>query len=400
LKFLVGGNAPFLDCSCTSHVIVGGNTPFFARFLPVFRLLNGNAPFFFPFFCRFGAYEYFFRVILSPFFGGQCSVLSRSASPFNIVTETMTLKNFTKEEITSLYKQHTEDTGQAFETEAIDYIFDQTQGQPWLLNAVAREIIVKILNSDYSQAVTAEMAKTAIQTIILRRDSHIDSLLERLKEERVRKVVEPIISGERFYGRLSDDYQYVIDLGLIKEIDAKIQPANPIYGEVIIRTLSFDSQQDFMLEKPDAVIPRYLKEGKMDIGFLLADFQQFWRENSDIWIEKMQYKEAAPHLILQGFLQRVLNGGGHIIRDMAAGTGRLDLGVVYENHIYPIEIKLWKGEKYYQRGLEQAARYAGIFGCREGWLVVFDQRKSLAWEEKIYRKEEDVNGTVIHVFGI
>jgi hypothetical protein len=323
-----------------------------------------------------------------------------SYSPFNIVKKNYTLKNFTKEEIISLYQQHTGDTGQQFENEAIDFIYEQTQGQPWLVNAVVNEVIDEMLDFDYSQTVTSEMAKTAIQTIILRRDTHIDSLLERLKEERVRSVIEPMIAGEHYFGRLSDDYLYVTDLGLIKEIKGRIQPSNPIYGEVMIRTLSYETQQYLDIEKPEYMIPRYLKAGKIDITYLLKDFQQFWRENSDIWIEKVQYKEAAPHLILQGFLQRVLNGGGHIIREMAAGTGRLDLGVVYEDRTYPIEIKLWKGEASYKNGLEQTVQYIDVFGHKEGWLLVVDQRKGLSWDEKIYRKQEVVNGTVIHVFGI
>jgi len=322
-----------------------------------------------------------------------------SASPFNIVAETMTLENFTKDEIASLYRQHTDETGQVFENEVIDLIDEQTCGQPWLVNAVVREVIVKMLNSDYTQAVTAEQVKTAIQTIILRRDTHIDSLLERLKEERVRSVIEPMIYGEDMPDFLSDDFRYAIDLGLIKDEGHKIRPANPIYAEVIIRTLSYDVQRKLIIEKPDYLIPRYLKAGEMDINFLLTDFQQFWRENSDIWIEKMLYKEAAPHLVLQAFLQRVLNGGGHIIREMAAGTGRLDLGVVYENKTYPIEVKLWKSEQYYQRSLEQAARYADVFGGKEGWLILFDRRPDITWDEKIYRKQESVGGTVIHVFG-
>jgi 2-polyprenyl-3-methyl-5-hydroxy-6-metoxy-1,4-benzoquinol methylase len=322
-----------------------------------------------------------------------------SYSPFNISKKTYTLKNFTKEEIISLYQQHTDDTGQLFEDEAIDYIYEQTQGQPWLVNAVATEVIEEMLDYDYSIAVTAEMAKTAIQTIIFRRDTHIDSLLERLKEERVRSVIEPMILGEAYFDILSDDYQYVTDLGLIKSIRGKIQPSNPIYGEVIIRTLSFATQEKLTLEKPEYMIPRYLKTGKIDINYLLKDFQQFWRENSDIWIGKVQYKEAAPHLILQGFLQRVLNGGGHIIRDMSIGKGRLDLGVVYEGHTYPIEIKLWKGDQYYQRGLEQIVRYMDVYGCTEGWLVFFDQSQGKSWEEKIYYRRENMNGAVVHVFG-
>jgi len=209
-----------------------------------------------------------------------------------------------------------------------------------------------------------------------------------------------MISGEDIYEQLSDDFKYVEDLGLIKVIDAKIMPSNPIYAEVIVRTLSFEAQQKLITEKPEFTIPRYLKDNKIDIDYLLTDFQQFWRENSSIWIEKTQYKEAAPHLILQAFLQRVLNGGGYIRREMVAGTGRLDLGVVYDNIIYPLEIKLWKGTEYYRQGLEQTARYIDIYGCKEGWLVIFDQRKRKSWKEKIYRKQEKINDIVINIFGI
>jgi hypothetical protein len=85
---------------------------------------------------------------------------------------------------------------------------------------------------------------------------------------------------------------------------------------------------------------------------------------------------------------------------VAAGTGRLDLGIVYENKTYPIEIKLWKGDAYYQKGLDQTARYADIFGSKEAWLVIFDQRKTLTWNEKIYRKQETIEDIVINIFGI
>jgi AAA+ ATPase superfamily predicted ATPase len=116
-----------------------------------------------------------------------------SASPFNIVTETLTLKNFTKEEIVQLYRQHTGETGQVFEEDAIELVWEQTQGQPWLVNAIAREVIEKIQHSDYTKPVTAELVNEAIQNIILNRPTHIDSLLERLKEGRVRRIIEPMI---------------------------------------------------------------------------------------------------------------------------------------------------------------------------------------------------------------
>ena len=323
-----------------------------------------------------------------------------SASPFNIVTETYTLKNFTKEEISALYGQHTEETGQIFENKAIDLVYEQTQGQPWLVNAIVREVIVKMLQSDYTQPVTASLVYEAIQTIILRRDAHIDSLLERLKEERVRRVIEPMLYGESFYERLSDDYQYVIDLGLIKDIKGNTQPSNPIYGELIARTLSFEAQQKFVLERPNTTITCYIKDGKMDMDYLMQDFQQFWRENSDIWIEKFQYKEAAPHLILQAFLQRVINGGGEVIREMATGTGFIDLCLLYGREKYPVELKIRRGEKSISQEIEQTFRYMDTFGCSEGWLAVFDRRPEIGWADKIFIKKETVNGKTVTIIGL
>ncbi|MDR1299949.1 MAG: AAA-like domain-containing protein, partial [Oscillospiraceae bacterium] len=242
-----------------------------------------------------------------------------SASPFNIVAESLTLKNFTQDEVRALYKQRTDETGQVFEDGAVELIHEQTGGQPWLVNAIAREVVEKQLGGDCTHAVTAGMAEKAIQTIILRRDTHIDSLLERLKEERVRRVIEPIIMGESYIDQLSDDYQYVRDLGLITDADSQIMPANPIYAEVIVRTLTYNMQNVLTRDDNTYPVPRYIKDGRIDMDYLMRDFQQFWRCNSDIWLERFDYKEAAPHLILMAFLQRVLNGGGKIYREMAAG---------------------------------------------------------------------------------
>jgi hypothetical protein len=137
------------------------------------------------------------------------------------------------------------------------------------------------------------------------------------------------------------------------------------------------------------------------MDFLMRDFQQFWHANSDIWLKRCDdYPEAAPHLVMMAFLQRVVNGGGQIIRDMASGTGRLDLCLIYENQKYPIELKIRYGKKYLEEGLEQTARYMNLHCCDEGWMVVFDRRKTVRWKEKLYFKKETVNGKTVTVVGV
>ena len=324
-----------------------------------------------------------------------------SASPFNIVTESLTLRNFTREDIAELYGQHTADTGQPFAGSAIDRAYYWTQGQPWLVNAIAREVVRKILRKDYSVEITPDLIDQAAERIIMRRDTHIDSLLERLKEKRVRKVIEPVILGEgKGVHRLSDDFEFVRDLGLIREVEGQVEPANPMYAEVIGRVLSYDAQQNMLAGRIGHDAPFYVgPDGRLEMRQMLEEFQQFWRENSESWCTRFDYREAAPHLILMGFLQRVLNGGGRVVREMAAGSGRLDLCVEYEGGRYPIELKIRRGDKTVREGVSQLSRYLDTLGESEGWLIIFDQQEDVSWEEKISWSTESADGKTIHVVG-
>jgi len=126
---------------------------------------------------------------------------------------------------------------------------------------------------------------------------------------------------------------------------------------VIIRTLSFRSQQELDDIPSLPAASTYLIDGKLDMKRLLSDFQQFWRQNSEIWVKRYQYIEAAPHLTLQAFLQRIVNSGGLVSREMAAGRKRLDLYIQYQGINYPIELKIRFCPKTYQEGLEKLGNY-------------------------------------------
>jgi hypothetical protein len=248
------------------------------------------------------------------------------------------------------------------------------------------------------------MAEQAIQDLILARGTHFDSLMKRLKEPRVRRVIEPLILGEEAPSRLTEDYLYTRDLGLIREIGCDIKPANPIYAEMIVRALNSEIHDSIKRKLKNYEIPRYMKDGRIDVDFLIKDFQAYWRENSEIWIDRYEtklyeYTEAAPHLVMQAFLQRVVNGDGQIIREMAIGTKRADLCLVYDGRKYPIELKIMRNAKSLSDGMTQTAEYADKVGSNAGWLIIFDRDTNKSWDEKIYMKKENVNGKEITVAG-
>jgi len=102
---------------------------------------------------------------------------------------------------------------------------------PSTVNAMAKEMTVRLLAEDFSQPITLTLVVQAAHAIIQRRETHMDSLMARLQEARVQRVIEPIIMGDHSsYDWLDDDYHYVLDLGLIRERDKKLEPANPIFS--------------------------------------------------------------------------------------------------------------------------------------------------------------------------
>jgi AAA-like domain len=163
-------------------------------------------------------------------------------SAFNIKAKSLTLPNFSVDQLKMLYLQHTHDTGQHFTDEAIEYAFYLTQGQPWLVNALAYQACFEDV-IDRTQSITKEVIEHAKEELILGRDTHIDQLVHKLREPRVRNIIDAILSGQDAPEDFPiDDVSYVIDLGLISKQGKSLAIANPIYQEVIPRELSYSTQ--------------------------------------------------------------------------------------------------------------------------------------------------------------
>jgi spore maturation protein CgeB len=113
---------------------------------------------------------------------------------------------------------------------------------PWLVNALARQA-TEFWVKDVSQPITLPVIEQAKEILIQRQDTHLDSLAERLREPRVKNIIEPILSGEELPDVPPDDLRYILDLGICKDgNDRGIEIANPIYQEVVPRVLSYTTR--------------------------------------------------------------------------------------------------------------------------------------------------------------
>ena len=319
------------------------------------------------------------------------------ASPFNIVAKSLRLGDFSETEVRDLLGQHTEATGQRFTEEAVAEVWRSTNGQPWLVNALAYGACFEDPEGrDRSRAITPGMIGAARERLILEGPAHFGQIAQRLDEERVRRVLDPILAGVE--GRpdfTGDDARYVNDLGLVTAPPVRI--ANPIYGEVIPRLLA---------HRVEVTMPhdsaRFVRgDGGLEVPALLRAFQQFFRENAEWWLRDSRFREYGAQVLLQAFLQRVVNAGGHITREHGLGRGRTDLLISWrkgnEPQVFVIECKVRRQrdglDEVIRRGALQTAGYADRSGAAEGHLLVFDRDEHKSWEEKVFHREVRVRPT-------
>lgn len=337
-------------------------------------------------------------------------------SPFNIKQDSATLGNFTHKDIIELADQHTIESGQKFSSGALQKVYDFTRGQPWLTNALLQKCVWTICPDN--EPVTAEHISTAREMLIQERAVHpgrmgeqctkcttsLDSLAERLRDSRVKRIVQTIITGD-IDPTLTDgdDFRYTVDMGLVVKENGTPVIANPIYRETIVRVLS-QGMQDAI---PVPEWPWQKEDGSLDMDELMTEFQKFWRRHSDTWEIKADYTEAFPHLLLMAFLQRITNGGGRIDREYAAGRGRMDIAVSYGGKITIIEIKLVHSHDgralTVEEGLIQIRRYRDSVDPHAAcYLVVFDRTpagRQKPWEERITREVIGTGRDAVVVIG-
>ena len=314
-----------------------------------------------------------------------------TSTPFNIVAESLRLADFTREETLALLGQHTRETGQAFTPEAREAIWSQTLGQPWLVNALAYETCFRSkAGRDRSRPVTADDIAEAREGLIVRRVTHLDQLADKLREERVRRVVEPMLSGADEQAFSHRDVEYVRDLGLIAR-DKPVRIANPIYAEVVPRELGWVLQETLDLNTTWYVAA----DDSLNLDRLMEAFQDFFRRHSEHWKNRFLYEEAWPQILLQAYLHRVVNGGGRIEREYGLGRGRVDLLIVWlrggRMREYVVECKVVRAgdglESTVRDGVEQTAGYMARCTAEAGHLVVIDQREGRSWEEKVFHRQ-------------
>ena len=108
------------------------------------------------------------------------------------------------------------------------------------------------------------------------------------------------------------------------------------------------------------------------------------------------FLERNGKLLFLAFLNPVINGRGFDFKEVEVSEEkRLDVVIIFGNRKYIIELKIWRGESYHRKGLEQLTDYLERQHMQQGYLLIYDLRKESGRQGEIEKIEE--NGKEIWV---
>jgi hypothetical protein len=321
-----------------------------------------------------------------------CSDSIGMASPSSLIKDDLTLANFTSDEIVRLFCQHTEASGQIFEPEVTERVWLWSEGQPWLVNALAFEAVNIILKKDYSKTITKEIIEQAADTLIQRRDTHVYSLSSQLKEFRANRVIDEVISDKSGYSK-----DHSVDHEILKSANRINQRAIPT-EDGFIRNYSYPHK----MELQSALTHRWVDVCKLDMASLLKEFQQDYLWNFHVIHDVYSYNDSFAHIFCFTYLLGVFKSVKEIrIREIGFFKGRIYLVAEYKQQLYPVQLAIKASNKFVdlrtKNCLKQLYSVMNRFLVKEGWLVIFDLNKKNNWQNENAFETTEYYGSTIHI---
>ena len=332
---------------------------------------------------------------------GSTGYVVAGDSAFNISAETLKLGNFSRDEVNELLAQHTAESGQGFERGAVDRVWIQTRGQPWLVNGLCKRArFPKRSGRPMGYSITEDDIWEAQEDLIQQRGVHLRHLADELEDGRVRRVIEPILTGTPVPHDPTQDIGYARDLGLVAP-DGPQRLANPIYREAVPRYLTSAVQASLPIQSE-----RFIDaEGGLDLHRLLEDFRDFCRQHPELWGKQFLGYEVGSELLLQAYLQKAIDGRGQMLREYGLGRGRTDLLVVWpqgdRKRRFVVECMGWREnlEGLIRVGAVKTSSYMNRQGAEAGHLVILDSTLEV-WKAKMFRRRVRVGQSKVEVWGI
>lgn len=294
-------------------------------------------------------------------------------SPWNIATDFNVDMTFHPEEIAQMLRDYENDRHTGMDIKAIsEEIYKYTSGYPFLVSKLC-----KVIDEELGRNWTLDGVQEAAKTTIFNKNTLFTSMTRNLEEypELKRFIYSLSILGDNItYDPNNPVIDFATMFGIIKyDANRKVSIHNIIFEEVLNNY--FIAEQNIADMGKLRINYNYVTDGRLNMEFVLQRFHDLMRE--EYREEDGKFIERQGRLIFLSFLKPIINGTGfYYVEPQTRDNRRMDLIVTYGREEFVVELKIWRGDKYEQKGRDQLSEYLATRGKDEGYLVTFDFSKN------------------------
>ena len=290
-------------------------------------------------------------------------------SPFNIADQ-VKLPPFTLKNVRDLYAQYTKETNQPFTEDAVKKVFDETAGQPWLVNRIGTILTINI-KPETTAHITEKDVEKAIDILLYEENSHFDNITEKAKQYK-ETFIEVVFDGVEYIPG-DEEQSLLLTHGLIKAEGKNVRVSNPIYKKRFTKTFFRESGAIV-----DVSVKGYFRpDGLLNMEAILSDFEEYIMQiGVNAFYKSQKPYEKTGQFLLSAWLYQFVEGGkGELRLETPTGLGRIDILLIYQGHKYIIETKINRSslDKTVEKAIDQlCGKYLLTERANEGYVVVFD----------------------------
>ncbi len=318
-------------------------------------------------------------------------------SPFNIADQ-VKLPSFSLQNIRDLYGQYTVETHQPFSAGAVERVFRETEGQPWLVNRLGTILTVDICPIT-TKVITEKDVEKGVERLLYEDNNHFDNITEKAKQFR-EAFVDVVFDGVRYIP--GDEAQsLLLTHGLIRTEGERVLVANAIYRKRYTKT--FFSEAGVAADT--TLKGYYTSDGFLNMTSILLDFEDYIMQIgvNAFYSPGKPYEKTGQFLLTAWLYQFVEAGRGDLRYEVPSGLGRMDLLLTYRGRKYIIETKINRSnaERTIEKAVEQVVgKYLTTEKADEGYIVIFDLLKKVGEVESPRELEMDGKKLMVFLMGI
>ncbi len=323
-------------------------------------------------------------------------------SPWNIAADFTVDMSFSPDEIKTMLTAYAEDKGVKMDFAAIaERIHYYTSGYPFLVSKLCKNIDEDAVehNPDYNpEHWTLDDINWSF--CWLTRESYtttnFDDLAKNLENNKdLYELVYNVAFGVQEQGILFSALDPVVNIGclygILREEKGKVVIHNLVYEQITanyMRSRKLTRDGGYPLS---GILNNYTTDGYLNINKVLLKFQEFMKEQYAS--QDAKFLEREGRLVFMSFLKPIVNGEGFMWKEPVVGDERrMDIVVTFgKKQKEVIELKIWRGEEYHRRGLQQLSDYLDFQGIKTGCLLLFDfSKKKQYTSEQIHFADKEI----------